>query len=180
MFKKNNSSELVQSVKKWFFYVAVLLFITVLECSKLLTFYNIKPSLVFSLAIGFFAFNSIKESCVFAVVSGFFMDCFSERALGFSSLFLLVSCIIIIVFCKKFIKIKFLNFILINLCFFTAFKLINFIIMLFSLNFKNIWPIWLYNIFPTCVLTILLSPIFYFICKQTRKSFNKKNLATLY
>lgn len=167
-------------IKKWLLFTTLLVLLTVLQCSKCLVFFNVKPALIFPLAIGFFMFNSTKDSCSFAVISGFFMDCFSERALGFSSLFLLASCIATLFFCKKFIRIKFLNFILLNTTFFITFELLNFIILFFSLKFINIWPLWFSHIFPTCALTTLFSPIFYLICKQIHKIFNKKKLVTTY
>ena len=169
--KKHSS---FKSTKNWLAVISLLVFLTTLQCSKILNINGIKPDLIFSLATVYFMFNNVKNSSIFAIICGFFMDCFSERALGFSSLFLLISCVLISCFCKQFMQIKFLSFIFLNSTLFLLFELFNFIALYVSLKFKNIWFIWINHIFPISALTILISPLFYLIYKQFYK-FLKKN-----
>lgn len=177
--KKIKKSKSFSKLKIWLAVGFFLIILTTLQCSEILNFNNVKPILLFPFSISFFMFNKLKNSATFAIVCGFFLDCFSERAFGFSSLFLLISCIAISHFCRRFIRIKFLNFMFLTSSFLLLFEFLTFTSLYIILKFENIWFLWISHILPTCAITLIFSPIFYLICKKANKIFNKNKNKTI-
>ena len=84
-------------IKKWAFLIFCIFIVSILQSTVgLFEIFGQRPVLFLPFSVGCSMFLGQKDAAVFGGISGCFWDCFSGRLFGYSSLILIVVCVILL------------------------------------------------------------------------------------
>lgn len=124
--------------------------------------FGVKPLLLFPLATTFAFFHKERAAGGYAIFVGALWDVASGKALGFSSILLLIICTSISLLILYLVKQNLINCILLTTGGLLFYDLVYYLFYFLIWGKPGVWVPLLFHLLPTFVYTIAITPLFYF------------------
>lgn len=149
--------------RKWVIFILLAIAMLGLETAPgLFSIFGVKPLLLFPLAITFAFFEKERAAGVYAIVIGALWDVASGKALGFSSILLLILCTVISLLVLYFVKQNLINCILLLAGALFCYYFICYLFYFLVWGYPGVWGSLLSHFIPTFVYTVAITPLYFF------------------
>ena len=171
------NQKLVPYIKWTIYYLLLLFFYTLQTTPQLFQFFGVKPILILPLVVCIGMYEGIMTTAVFSIFAGFLWDISSDKLLGFNAIILLCCSVAISLVCIYYLRTKLINSV--AFCAITAMLqgFLDFVFYYAIWNYSDVSIILFYQILPTTIYTILLTPLFYYLIRRISLKFNQTSRA---
>ncbi len=151
---------------RWFCYATLLMLFYAMSMNGILGF---RPLLILPLAAAVSFFEAEFESAVFGVFCGFFMDMAADRLFGFTSLWLMICCMLLSLLSTYLIRRNLFNYLLSTAALSAIVGFIDYVFSIYLWQSDAGAYTVTHLVIPAMLSALVLSPIIYWFIKLLNK-----------
>lgn len=151
---------------KWLIFLLMAVVLLSLQTAPgLFVAFGVKPVFIIPFAVCFSIFFEEKEAAVMGLFCGAIWDAMSSQIFGFSSLVLMICCIIISLASTYFIREHVLNAVFMTAGTLLIYYSVEFLFRYVIWGYKDIQTIFFHQTLPVGIYTLIITPIIYYLCR---------------
>lgn len=171
-----STAQLKNQIKKWLWYVLLLLVCYVLQTTPgLFVLFGVKPVLIVPLAIAIGVYEGEISAAAIGAVAGLLWDLSAGRIAGLYGLILCVICTVCCMTCLHFLRPTIVNITVLSGLSMVLASGLDFFFTYF-LFYQNTIHILVYQILPTCLYTTLVAPLLIVLVRLIHKRYYLEEL----
>ena len=173
--KIQKSNYLVLQTVQWVLFAVIIGLSYLFETSGS----YVKPLVLIPVALCIASHTGELQAMAVGAVCGLLLDLASGKLLGFDAFFLVIICVLISLLYRYFLRQKLINMLFLTAACTLVQGCLYYVLYYAVWDYEDVFLIWQKIIFPSCLMTVASSVIFYFLIKKIAEKCRNRRINQL-